>query len=114
MKVVVRPETKRLQRVCTFALSVGLHGSVLAWVALGPLIPKAGPANIYEQEIRPNESRLVWYNLHDRLPQIAPSTQPSDRRPPRARTKSPQTLVAGAKDTPRPSQIRFLPAPTLE
>jgi len=114
MKLVVRPETKRLQRPWSFALSVTLHGSVLAWVALGPLVPKAGPANLYEQEIRPNENRLVWFNLHDRLPEISPSLQPSDRRPPRARAKSPQILVAGAKDMPRPSQIRFLPAPTLE
>jgi TonB family protein len=114
MKVVVRPETKRLQSGLSFALSLSVHGSVLVWVALGPLIPKAGPANLYEQEIRPNANRLVWYNLRDRLPDIAPSREPSDQRPPRARTKSPRILVAGAKDTPRPSQIIWLPAPSLE
>ena len=114
MKVVVRPETKRLERPGSFVVSISLHGAVLAWVALGPLIPPGGPANLYEQEIRPNENRLVWYNLRDRLPEIAPSSRPFDRRPVRARTKSPRILVAGAKDLPRPSQIRWLPAPALE
>jgi TonB family protein len=113
MRVVVRPETKRLQRVSSFMLSACVHGSVLAWVALGPLLPKAGPANLYEQEIRPNANRLVWYNLRDRLPDIAPSARASDRRPPRAHTQSPRILVAGAKDTPRASQIIWLPAPSL-
>ncbi len=114
MRVVVRPETKRLQSASSFAISACVHGSVLAWVAIGPLIPKAGPANLYEQEIRPHANRLVWYNLRDRLPEIAPSRQPLDRRPPRAHTKAPRTLVAGAKDTPRAAQIIWLPAPTLD
>jgi TonB family protein len=114
MKVVVRPQTKSLRSGLSFALSACVHGSVLAWVALGPLIPKAGPANLYEQEIRPHENRLVWYNLRDRLPDISPTRRPIDRQPPRARTKSPRTLVAGAKDTPRPPQIIWLPAPSLE
>ncbi|HEV3332669.1 MAG TPA: TonB family protein [Bryobacteraceae bacterium] len=114
MRVVVRPESKRLQSGLSFTLSACLHGSVLLWVAIGPLIPKAGPANLYDQEIRPNAHRLVWYNLRDRLPDISPSRQPADRRPPRANTKSPRTLVAGAKDTPRASQIIWLPAPSLE
>ena len=109
-----RPETKRLRRALSFAISACAHGSVLAWVALGPLVPKAGPANLYDQEIRPHANRLVWYSLHDRLPDIAPSRQPSDRRPPRARIQFPHTLVAGAKDTPRPAQTIWLPAPSLE
>jgi len=112
MRVVVHAETRRWQSGFSFAISICLHGWVLGWVALAPLIPKERPASLYDQEIRPNANRLVWYNL--RLPEISPTPKPAERRPPRARIQSPRTLVAGAKDTPRPPQIVWLPAPALE
>jgi len=112
MRVLVRPSTKRIESAWSFALSACLHGSVLAWVALAPLIPKAGPASLYEQEIRPHADRLVWYSLRDPLPDIAPSDRPFIHRP-RAHTPSPKTLVAGVKDTGHPQMI-WLPAPPLD
>jgi TonB family protein len=112
MKVVVHAEPKRWQRGFSFAFSLCVHGSVLAWVALSPLVPNARTGSLYEQEIRPNARRLVWYNL--RLPNISPAPSPAERRPPRAQIPAPRTLVAGAKDTSRPPQIVWIPAPALD
>src|SRR5579871_2608812 len=86
-----------VRRSTPFMLSGGVHGFLLAWVAFSP--PKGPPParSVYEQVIQPQEKRLVWYNVRDRLPDINPGTA-HDRKPPRAREKSDQTIVAGAKD----------------
>ena len=61
--------------------------------------PVRGPErarSLYEQEIRPNEKRIIWYSLRDRLPEIAPAPARTALRPPRALRKFEQTIVAGA------------------
>jgi TonB family protein len=70
-------------------------------------------ASLYDQEIRPNRTRIIWYSLKDRLPEISPDPQISDPRPLRARTKSAQRLVAGAKETNHTPQLVWTPAPSI-
>jgi len=45
----------RLLRVSSFASSATLHGLVLAWVSLAPLVPTTG-FSVYEHEILPYEN----------------------------------------------------------
>src|ERR1035437_7060817 len=105
----------------SFAVSGYLHGCVLAWVILGdagwPRHDTPGAQSIYDREIRPNEKRIVWYSLREKLPEIAPAdTQPDARRTqrvPRARVKAPQTMVAGARDDARPAPLIWAPEPEL-
>ena len=104
-------EKKRLRSAFSFTLSALLHGSVLAWVALGPLIPEARLASAYDQLIRPLESKLIWYDFRKRLPEITPPRR--DPRPPRANSRSQQTLVAGPQDSQRPPQLIWTPAPEI-
>ena len=111
MLVAIR-ETSPLRSAFSFTLSLLVHGSVLAWVALGPLIPKSRPDNAYDELIRPHETKIVWYNLRERLPDITPAKQ--DARPPRALRRAPQTLVAGPADNQRPPQLIWTPAPEIE
>jgi TonB family protein len=59
--------------------------------------------------IQPHEDHLVWYNLQGKLPDVSPSLASRDRRPPRARNKFKQTLVAGKKDSPKDRQMIFAP-----
>ena len=86
----------------SFAVSGCVHGGVLAWVILGGGPPQPRAQSIYDQEIRPNEKKIVWYSLRDKLPEISPPETQADARPPRARVKAPQTMVAGARDDARP------------
>src|SRR5581483_11335131 len=109
--LVVTPETNRLRSGSSFAASAAVHGAVLAWVALAPLVPPPRPS-LYDQEIRPYVNKIVWYNLNERLPAVAPPQR--DQRPPRARTRARQRVVAGSQENQRPPQLIWTPAPEIE
>jgi TonB family protein len=110
MRVVYRGDSGRLGTSISFAISGGIHGLALAWVALGPAlrVPEA-PQSLYDREIRPDEARIVWYNLRDRLPEISPGRARRDVRAPRARVRATQPLAAGARDDARPPQMIWMP-----
>jgi len=112
MVVVVRTEPNQVRRAFSFTASALVHASVLAWIALAPLWPEERPATPYDQMIRPNEAKLVWYDLREKLPDITPPKH--DTRPPRARARAEQTLVAGPRDDNRPPQLIWTPAPEIE
>jgi len=115
MKVIVRAKTGWLRRPISFTLSAWVHGGILAWVALGHTGSlRERPRTLYEQEIRPNEKRIIWYNLRDRLPDVAPTPARTAARPPRALRKFEQTIVAGARDDARPPQLIWQPAPEIQ
>lgn len=97
----------------SFMGSVCLHTWVLAWVALGPAIPRERLKSLYEREIQPYEKHLVWYKLSDRLPNVTPPEARRDARPLRATAKFEQNMVAGPRDTARPPQLIFAPAPEI-
>jgi len=112
MMLLDRVESRRPRKALSFVASVCLHGSVVAWVALGPvLLPDETP--LYNREIRPDTERIVWYSLRDQLPAISPAEQPRKPGPPRARRSFSQPLVAGGRDTDRPPQLIWTPAPEL-
>ena len=98
----------------SFAVSGCLHGCVLAWVILGGAgSPQERAQSIYDREIRPNEKRIVWYSLREKLPEITPAGARRDARPPRARVKAPQTMVAGVRDQARPAPLIWAPEPEV-
>jgi TonB family protein len=109
MPIVIRSNRTRLRSAMSFAVSACVHGSVLALVIFGGRSPAVKPRSLYDQEIRPFEKKIVWYRLSDRLPEIAPEA--AERRPLRARIKSPQTLVAGARDDATPAPMIYAPEP---
>ena len=112
---VVYHGTARVRSWFSFVVSGCLHGGVLAWVILGGAggeRHETAPArSIYDQEIRPYEKRIVWYSLREKLPEIAPADRQPDARAPRAHMTAPQTMVAGARDKPRPASLIWVPEP---
>ena len=107
-----RGTNPRLRKSLSVALSAGLHSWILAWVILGePAPPAPPPKSIYDQEIRPNEKKIVWYNLQEKLPAIAPATARPEARPLRAKVKAPQAMVAGERDLTKLSPLVFSPKP---
>ena len=114
MTVVYRGTTTPVRSFFSFAVSCCVHGSVLAWVILGGTgRPEPRAQSIYDQEIRPNEKKIVWYSLQEKLPEIGPADAQHDARPPRARVKAPQTMVAGARDDVRPDTLIWAPEPEV-
>ncbi len=112
MNVLIRGNTGRLRTWTSFSVSGWVHGSILAWLALSPYRGPR-PRSLYEQVIKPNEKRIIWYHVQDRLPDIAPAPGGKDPRPPRAREKFNQTIVAGPADLDRAKQMISMPAPEI-
>ena len=100
-------------RPAPFAVSLLTHGLILAWVASGPVREK--PASLYAQTIALHQSKLVWYDFRQKLPDVAPSASRRAAKPPRALVKIPkQQIVAGSRKAPRARQFVWQPAPKLE
>jgi TonB family protein len=110
MTVVIRSRV-RVRSWVSFAVSVGVHGSILGWLALSPAAH--APVSLYDQQIRPHEDRIIWYRLSEKLPEVAPEAPRPKPQPPRALRKFEQTVVSGKKDDARPPQMIFTPAPEI-
>jgi TonB family protein len=106
-------EQSRLRSSVSFAVSACIHSWALAWVILGGSAAPERPKSIYDQEILPNEKKIVWYSLRDKLPEISPPDASTDARVPRALHKAPQIMVAGKKDDPQPAQLIWTPIPEV-
>jgi len=98
----------------SFGLSTGIHGAILAWLALSPPPAPQPRRSLYQMEVKPHETHIVWYNLRERLPNVTPAHDSRDPRPPRALRKFDQDLAAGAKDNARAPQMIFMPAPEIQ
>ncbi|MGA2130835.1 MAG: TonB family protein [Bryobacteraceae bacterium] len=99
-------------RPAPFAFSLLIHGSILAWVASGPVYEKS--KSLYAQAIQPHASKLIWYDFRQKLPDVSPAPIPAPAKAPRAETKiAAQEIVAGAEKAPRAQQFVWQPAPKV-
>lgn len=105
---------RRLRGSAPFSMSAFLHGLLLGCLVMARIQPAEDAGSPYDQEIRPYEKHLVWYNLKQKLPDVSPSKSKADQRPLRARTKFQQNLVAGEKDLPVPPQLIRVPQPKID
>ncbi|HTS61603.1 MAG TPA: TonB family protein [Candidatus Acidoferrales bacterium] len=114
MTILVRSGRGMLRRLASFGISLCLHGVLLAWAILGPPLDVPEPRKtLYAQEIQPNEKKIVWYSLKEKLPDISPTDIPPDSLPPRAKYRAKQTIVSGPKDDPDATQRIWMPAPEV-
>lgn len=75
------------------AVSFLLHGAALIWVAVLPATTqREKPKSAYDQFIKPNEKKLVWYRFKEKLPETRAETK--SVAPPKAATKGSQSIVA--------------------
>jgi TonB family protein len=118
MTYPVRPMMDRRRSSMSFGASSCIHGTLLAWLVIASAqTPREVRRNLYDQEIRPYENHIVWYNLREKLPDIKPAptaaAAPAPKRP-RARRKFHQTLVSGPKDNAQAPQTIVTEAPPAE
>src|SRR5436305_4250449 len=116
VRIVIRGSAGRLRSAMSFGLSGAIHGSVLTWLVLAAAMPHVTERrlNLYDQEIRPYEKHIVWYNLRDKLPDVSPAPNRKEQRQPRANHIFKQSIVAGEKDDRRPPQMIRVDAPSIE
>ena len=107
----IRPDGDNLY---PFALSACLHSALLTWLVLASYGLKDEKApTLYDQEIRPYATHLVWYNLGNRLPSVKPGAMAARAAPPRAARRFEQPMVAGPKETAAAPQLIRIPAPKI-
>ena len=112
MTLTIRGNSGRLRRGGSFTFSLFAHGAALGWViASAALGFGERPKPIYDQEIRPLESKIIWYHLQARVPDVRPAEAKLTRKPPRAVKKLDQNLIAGAKELATPPQKVWVPDP---
>src|ERR1051326_7890933 len=103
MRLRVRGRPDDLRRAASFAFSAITHGAALGWVVIGAgFLAGERPLSIYEQTIKPHASRIIWYNIRNRLPEINPAAPKPSARPLRALRSFPQQIVSGPKENARP------------
>src|ERR1700756_4875591 len=105
--------TRRGPKPSALSLSVGLHAALVAFMFFGPSLgwraPRPQPKNAYQQLIAGSEKKLVWYNFHDKLPQVSPLERKGISRPPRSDTKqAKQTIVANPPRAKKAKQMVYL------
>src|SRR5579872_186665 len=111
MRLIYRQRRGGSRSSMSFGVSAGIHGSILAWLAFSPAPAPKPKLNLYDQEIKPNERKIVWYHLRDRLPEVTSAASHHDPRPPRALRPFNQEIVAGLKEKPGAHQMIYVPAP---
>jgi len=117
MNGIARPKTDRARKPMSLAVSGSIHGGLLAWLVIASAnSPRETPQSLYDMEIKPNEARIIWYNLREKLPDIKPAPAPPAQKiaPPRAARKFPQTLVSAEKEDDKAPQMILSEAPPVE
>jgi TonB family protein len=115
MRVRVRGDSGTVRSSLSFSASGIIHGTLLALVVFGNASRDAEPArSLYETAIQPEEKRVVWYHLQDKLPDVRTATPvKAEAKALRATRKFEQRIVAGPKDDGRPPQLVWSPAPEV-
>ncbi len=102
---------KRLPTV-PYLVSLLVHCGLAAFLWLISNVPAKTPS-AYDQLIKGNESRIVFYKLKDKLPDIQPAKS-ADARPPKALIRIPkQSIVSSPKDAPKGIQMVWQPVPDI-
>jgi TonB family protein len=112
LTVRVRGNSSAFRRGGAFSFSLGIHAAALGWVIVSATLGFGEkPRPIYDAEIRPYESKIIWYHLQTRVPNVSPVEAKLTPKPARATRKLDQNLIAGAKELPTPPQKIWVPEP---
>src|SRR5579871_3264971 len=79
----------------SFLFSLMFHGTLVSLAAFGPSYIAPAPRPVYTELIQPLEDKIVWRDLREKLPDVAPA-----KKTPKAQAEkvSRRTLVA---DSPK-------------
>ena len=104
------PASNTGRRICLLG-SGAIHAGLLALVAFGPRPLPSVRRPVYESEIRPHESKIIWYR---KVPDIVPSTPISSLDHPQGELKSDHTIIARLPQPISSRQVVLQPAPQIK
>lgn len=112
----LRPQyTEYLLRPRSFAGSVALHVTVVAALFLLPSIQYHGPQRpIYEELIKPDAQKLVWYNYPKKLPDVDAPQKIGVFPKPVGSHRADLAIIATSPKPKSEKQIIWQPVPKVE
>jgi Gram-negative bacterial TonB protein C-terminal len=112
------PETAQGYRIRprSFIFSVGFHCSVIAALIFLPAYTNTEPKKpIYDELIRPEEHKIVWYNFEKQpLPDVDAAQRIGTFPKPRGRELSRDAIIAMAPKAKSSKQFIWQPIPKIE
>jgi hypothetical protein len=102
-------------RPSSFAISVGFHCVAIVAVGLIPVYTDTAPNKpIYDEMIRPEEHKIVWYDFRKPLPDVDAAKRIGTFPKPRGRELSREAIIAKAPKAKSSKQFIWQPIPKLE
>jgi hypothetical protein len=103
-------------RPASFLASVSLHAAAV--LSLGLIHPsletQASRRPIYDELIKPEERKIVWYNYRKELPDVQATQRVGTFPKPRGRELSRDAIIATAPKAKSAAQIIWRPVPKIE
>ena len=101
-------------RPLSFVASAGLHGSVILTLAM--ISPHNGipRRTAYDEIIRPQEHKLIWYNFQRKLPDVVPDKKTGASGELRGIELSKQAMIAMSPNAKSEKQFIWRPVPKIE
>ena len=111
LKVRIRSNSEKPSRgyrirPSSFVLSILFHAVVVGGLLVLPRVDSEERTHrrpIYDELIRPQEKRLVWYSVPKKLPEVSAQERIGTFPKPRAATKSEVAIIATA---PKPKSVK--------
>ncbi len=97
-----------------FVVSLGLHGLVVAALMSVTFSGKSSKRPVYDEFIKPNAHRLVYYDFRRKVPEVSPVKKVGRTPDPRGAELSRQAIIATSRK-PKSEQVFIsVPAPKVE
>jgi hypothetical protein len=97
-----------------FVVSVGVHGLIVAALMSATFSTKPTQRPIYDEFIKPNEHKIIFYDFRRKVPEVAPLKKVGRTPDPRGAELSRQAIIASSKK-PKSEQVFItVPAPQVE
>jgi Gram-negative bacterial TonB protein C-terminal len=97
----------------SFVFSTGLHGAVVALLFLVPS-HNDDDRTAYKELIQPQAHKLIWYDFHKKLPEVAAAQKIGTSPEPRGAELSKQAIIAAAPNPISNQQFIWRPIPKIQ
>jgi len=112
---VEEPQPDYPLRITSFLTSVGAHCGAIAALAMFSTVAEAPAVRpVYDEFIKPHEHQIVFYDLHQKVPDVNPLNKTGNDPDPRGAEVARQAIVA---TSPKPQSAQLfisVPAPEIE
>lgn len=121
-KITARSESARQRlygrgypvRPSSIFVSLVIHGITTVLLVLVAPPTQAPVRPIYDELIRPQAHKIIWYDFRKKLPDVKPTPAGNTALTPRGVKKSNRVLIAASPNARSSEQFIWLPAPQIE